>query len=1119
MNAQHKKLAMTFAALLVPIGMAVAQSPSPSWGAKFKPQGTERTQERKVQKTLSHESTLATTQKEAVKHHSPFPVFRRTIVKSEEGKKASNYAKNLPSTTDDDDFVVEPDWVETFEDENDFNELFTVLDANNDGNTWSYANRGSVRGTVAAGPSQSDNGNDDWLFTPAIHLKKGWLYKVSFTLNNGSSRATLHSTIEVKWGRNKTPGAMTETILETTDPPHDLRSHGQPYSQDITVPADGNYYIGFHDNSEAGRVYLTVTDISVKKGSSATQPAAATNITVNPAPLGRLSADITFNAPNKSINDDDLTSVDSIQILRDGTHIATLPQAEGGAALSYTDSTMTDDGIYKYEVVAYLNGNTGQSGYAQAYVGVDVPLPPANLKLLDNKDNIKVVWDPASSVGANGGYVDPNDVNVTVYKVEPSFLRDHVGDFIAGSEVGATSLLIQHNPEETMSGDSIQELFNVFARATNSKGSGDYYESDPLPIGPSLKLPFKESMKNAKLDNASGPWISGNDQWLDRDHAPAWWVVEDKSSDNDGGSMFLNSYVTQTSPTDFIHLDLQPGDVSSVNMPKVTLNGAQSPKLYFDLYATENDSVIQDVKIQTPDGNLHTEKTIDMSTLEPGWHPEIIDLSQYVSERYIIVRFSSNIQAQSAVIGLDDINIYDQLENNLAISELNVPKETKSGRTIPVEVIVSNLGASPASNYSVVLYSGDKVISTTPRNQSLALLRADTVSLSLPVGAMQNGDLSVKAQVVFDGDLDESDNTATKTVKVEPSNYTTVNDLAATPGTDGVSLNWTKPGIPDPIQTTEDFESYNAFSTEFGEWTLVDGDKGKCGGFFEGYPYPGQGNAFAYIVLNPAAISSEIKILENNPGFTPHSGNQFAAAIFATNGGMPLDADNWMISPELSGRKQTVKFYVFNVATAYENQSTNVFTEDYEVLYSKTNDSIPSFRRLKSGVADGSNAVTESPNWKEVSVELPEGAKYFAIHHITPQSSGLVFGVDDISFEKLAPGTNDSIIGFNIYRNGALIGSVDKDAVTFNDKDEATDGTVYNVTTVYKSNEGVTTESAYSNDATIHVANGISEIKAGADGLYNVYTIDGRAVRINSKTLGGLPKGLYIINNRKYVVK
>lgn len=1119
MNAQHKKFATAFVALLVPIGMAVAQSPSPSWVAKLKTQGTERTQVRKAQKTLGHESTLETTQKDAAQRHSSFPVSRRTIVKSDEGEKTNNYAKNLPSTTDDDDFVVEPDWTETFEDENDFNELFTVLDANNDGKTWTYDNRGKVRGTVAEGPNQSENGNDDWLFTPAIHLKKGWLYKVSFTLNNGSSRDAWHSTIEVKLGRNKTPGAMTETILETTDPPHDIHSHGQPYSQDITVPADGNYYIGFHDNSEAGCIYLTVTDISVKKGSSTTLPAAPTNITVNPAPLGRLSADITFNVPNKSINDDDLTSVDSIQILRDGTHIATLPQAESGATLSYTDTTMTDDGTYKYEVVAYLSGNAGQSGYAQAYVGVDVPLPPANLKLLDNKDNIKVVWDPASSVGAHGGYVDPNDVSVTVYKVEPSFLRDHVGDFITGSEVGATSLIIQHNPEESMSGDTIQELFNVFARATNSKGSGDYYESDPLPIGPTLKLPFRESMKNALLDNASSPWISGNEQWLNRDNAPGWWVVEDNSSDNDGGSMFLQSYVTQTSATTFVNIDLQPGDMSSVNMPKVALDGATSPKLYFDLYATENDSTILNVEIQTPDGNIHTEKTIDMLTLEAGWHPEILDLSQYASERYIIVRFNNSIQAQSAVIGLDDINIYNQLENNLAISELNVPERTKSGRTIPVDVIVNNLGASPVSNYSVVLYSDDKVISTTPRTPNLALLRTDTVRLSLPVEAMKNGDLSVKAQVIFDGDLDESNNTATKTVKVEASNYAKVSDLAATPGNDGVSLNWTKPGIPAPIQTTEDFDSYDAFSTQFGDWTLVDGDQGKCGGFFEGYPYPGQGNEFAFIVLNPAAISSDIKILENNPGFTPHSGNQFAAAIFATRNGMPLDADNWMISPELSGNKQTVKFYVFNLATAYENQSSDIFSENYEVLYSETNDSISSFKRLKSGIADGSNAVTESPNWKEVTAELPEGAKYFAIHHITPQSTGLVFGVDDISFEKLAPGTNDSIIGFNIYRNGTLIGSVDKDAVTFNDKDEATDGTVYNVTTVYKSNEGVTTESAFSNDATIHVANGISEIKAGADGLYNVYTIDGRAVRINSKTLGGLPKGLYIINNRKYVVK
>ena len=48
---------------------------------------------------------------------------------------------------------------------------------------------------------------------------------------------------------------------------------------------------------------------------------------------------------------------------------------------------------------------------------------------------------------------------------------------------------------------------------------------------------------------------------------------------------------------------------------------------------------------------------------------------------------------------------------------------------------------------------------------------------------------------------------------------------------------------------------------------------------------------------------------------------------------------------------------------------------------------------------------------------------------------------------------------------------------------------------------------------------GVSNILIDANAAANVYTVDGRLVRKNAKSLTGLPKGLYIVAGKKVVVK
>lgn len=54
-------------------------------------------------------------------------------------------------------------------------DIFTIIDANEDGKTWAWINN-------AAGSDQLDKNADDWIITPPIELGTDYLYKLSFKI-------------------------------------------------------------------------------------------------------------------------------------------------------------------------------------------------------------------------------------------------------------------------------------------------------------------------------------------------------------------------------------------------------------------------------------------------------------------------------------------------------------------------------------------------------------------------------------------------------------------------------------------------------------------------------------------------------------------------------------------------------------------------------------------------------------------------------------------------------------------------------------------------------------------------------------------------------------------------
>lgn len=988
--------------------------------------------------------------------------------------------------------------------------IFDVLDVNNDGKTWSFS------GEDAMSDFNSSEANDDWLVTPPIKLESSYIYTLSFSARNASQ--SYSNTIDVKYGSNVDYSSATTTadsaqalqypIAEGIEP-SDQWTH---YSEEVSPSADGEYRFGFHDISPADRFHFYVDSISIKKGPNVSGPDSVNSLTVTPGAMGALTATVKFNIASTTVGGASLAKADSAVIYRDDDWIANVNGGNAGEEITYADNSVPTDGFHKYTVVSYTDGKGGRSNSSTAYIGIDTPTEPLNTVLYDKETSITAKWPAVPNKGANGGYVDPKSVSVSLYTIN----NNYVGDSITTSNAGANEVSFNQNTDVAASdpSSSTQELYTLAARANNQAGQSGFVQTSAIVVGPSIAAPFSESFAGGNIDN-NFAWVE-QPVYSDDTHNIAGWVLDTQSSDNDGGSAIWYPH-QETDWFNYYDLEIKDGDVASINSPKINLRGTVNPRLYFDVKTIENEPAILKIIVATPDGTEHEAASYDLSNEGEGWTTLSADLTPYSSERYVIVKFRGVATGESPNVGLDNIYAFDQLSHNLAAFKFVTPRTVRAGRKATADVIVKNFGANPESNYKVTLYADNKAVDSVTVNNELGVMQNDTVTLSFPV-AVNKEDVELRAEVkAASVDLDDDDNsTETYLATIMPSEYTKVSDLAAAAGKSDVNLTWTKPVMPQPTEVTEDFESYEPFATELGNWTLVDGDKGITGSIFGDYDYPGQGTPFAFDAFNPNAITSDFNVLENNPGFTPHSGNQFAAAFYVSKDDNFIDENNWLISPELSGKAQTIKFYAMNIAGDDDIE----YDEKFDVLYSTTGVDTADFKLISNEVADGTVNSRRGANWKEISVDIPEGAKYFAIHHNSDPANSFVFGLDDITFEKGVAGANDSIISYNVYRDGELIGSVKSigEALAFTDS-EADDGShIYNVTVLYLSNNGDINESGFSNDASI-IVSGIDNIKANTDGTYNVYTIDGKTVMLNAKSLNGLTRGVYIINDKKYIVR
>ena len=598
-----------------------------------------------------------------------------------------------------------------------------------------------------------------------------------------------------------------------------------------------------------------------------------------------------------------------------------------------------------------------------------------------------------------------------------------------------------------------------------------------------LSLPFNESFTNGKEQN----------EWTANDvPASDFGLLTDinavKSSDADNGFLgFLAS---------------KAGEEFSVTSAPIDISSATNLTLCFSYYKVPGKAVKLYAELLDSEDHATPVRTIDYSAGAGSsrWLQAVETIHSATGVSTVRLRFRFIATTPNILTGIDDIHLFNARTGDISV-RLTPDSKVVKGMSAHIKATVQNLSAQTVNAFTLKLTAGGKTVVNEKITQRLRPMGSMSYSYSLPTSSIDTASTQmVTATVSAEGDSYADNNTASCTITLEKAWRNGVRHLTLTAPN---SLSWEAPA-PNSRARTEDFEEYAPWSTAFGDWTLIDADKATTGGVFALSDYPHVGEKMAFIIMNPSEIGDSL---------AAHSGKQFAGAPYAyhdeTTDTYYPSADNWLISPELSGRAQDVSFWVSNLRTkdALGNMQDN--DEYFYFLGSKTTPEPKSFTDYyASGIRNRFDIYMGE--WQHFTLHIDEGTRYFAIHHITPggdESDGgaLLLMLDDISFEE-----GGTPVAYRVYRDGVLADTVSTTAWTSNDTAAA--NTVYSVTAVYK-------DGSESEPVTITTPTGISNPKDERKQRTDIYTPDGRLLRHNATSTDRLAPGIYIINHHKVIVK
>lgn len=967
---------------------------------------------------------------------------------------------------------------ETFDNADDFG-LYTIIDANNDGRTW------SLDDNRAKGTYSISNPMNDWLITPPIKFDKGYIYTLRFKVSTMSFKEKFR----VAFGTAPTVEGMDLEIL-----PEQQVKNSQPleFTVRFTPTATGTGFVGFHHCSDRECHNLYLDDIEIVQTASVKVPAAISDITVTPADKGALKCSVSFHAPTKNVAGEDITSLSRVLLYHGNQIVASFSNPQPGELLTKTDIECIQ-GQNTFKAVASNADGSGLETSVTAFIGPDVPGRCHKIRVVENNGKAVLTWEGPAE-GINGGYVDPEGLRYFVAR------QNYVN---GGVEAVATNLT-ECRFEEVPPIEGQQGIVAYYVYAGNERGIGDGYLSNVIIMGTPYSLPFKESFSSAMPSYAC-------------------WRMETSDESSTWGVTSVGTYPT-TEPYDGDGglISYAPGVADSwsiLTSGKISLKEASHPVAEFHYYHKNRSTDVIKLMVSDNGVDYSAVETVDMGVISEfsGWRKVSVPLDAYAGKDFIQLGFRVDCGDDLTGIHIDNIVVREVADKDLALTMLEGPSKFEAGKPGLFRMTVANMGAAVAEYFTVnLMRDGKDVASVNGRNLAAGTERVYEVTVTPDVS---HPDVAVyRARVDFMGDTNMANNLSDdlKVIVSRPA-FPAVEDLAGTfDGQSGtVNLFWSAPDMTAAPRVTDDFENYNPFLISgFGDWMTVDVDN-QSTIYFQNVPlWPNCTMPQAFIVFNPKKAGLDP---DNNPDdgmFETYSGDQMLIS-FASSA---PNNDDWLISPRLSGNAQDISFMICSLTT-YSGPETY----EFYVCDGDFRESISDFRLLP----DVGGEVGEA--WEKVTVSLPEGVRYFAIRCTSADKWGLC--IDDVTYTPAAA-ENLELRGYDVYCNGTKLNDAPLTETSFTHTGvDASKQYSYNVVCVYDlgrsnpSNEFVAGSggiaSVEGDNVTVRTLPGEIVISGAAGEEYSVANVAGvvsEAGNAAAEQHVSVASGFYIVSvgNRTY---
>ena len=933
--------------------------------------------------------------------------------------------------------------------------LLTIVDNNNDNRYfWDSTDRDGEKCLYLYPTSVADG--DDYIFSEPLRLKKGVTYNFSAIL--AAQYAQWGGKEQVDFVLATSPAA--DGVVSKFEDNATITAKAE-YTKTFTVDTDGVYYVGIHGRSPADTFGLYAYGMSVMSGAVDDAPAAPA---LTATRTGK-NIDIRITVPRTTIAGEELEAISDVRLYRNDTEIKSFGIATPGSELTWIEQDLAD-GLYVYRCTATNEAGEGAPAESRAFIGVNVPGAPANFeaKALPDNESVTLSWD-APALDRDGCPIDASDVTYT-----PCWYNDNTLAWspIANEPVTGTSYTFKAHEG---AGQSFFK-FAIFAQSRAGKNEADFAEAPAICVGTPYDMPYIETFGGTSLTGVLGE---------ENETAGAGWqIMYTKDQDGTGGCILYTGSIDKK---------------GALMTGRINITG-DKPTFSFWYWSIPTSPEGETISVEVNDGDGYKEVAqfpMNRGGNEQHWEKATVDISQYIGKP---VQFKIVYMPKAYVLYIDNIRVVNDYDDNLSARELVMTTHTTPGMEVPVSFTIENTGNNTSRAYTVkLLCNGDQVdgIDMEPLGPG----KRAVAEMSFSLGLFDPEACVVQAVIDYDDQCaDDNAGAETGLVLILPD-VPAVKDLRGKrEGTDAV-LAWDMPEAGAENQTvTESAERCIPFSTGLGDtvldndfigdWLMVNADNDGSAGLL-GFEHPNitADAALSFIVFNPG----ELGIV--NSHWMPRTGKNMFACLVASSG----TNDDWMISPELSGKSQTVSFYARSTAENYN--------EEFEFLTSAGSTETTGFQLVEK--------VTNVPDaWTKYTFDIPGGTKRFAIRCVSNRQLALL--VDDITFERKNPNLGREPLAYNVYRDGAYVDRVTTPAFNETISGERT----YNVTALYSSLGGSHIESAGAKPVTVPDVGGIDRVNgheiiiSGAKGAINVLgaeglrifvvTIDGRVVSATTAT-------------------